>query len=217
MRIYLTPILVLSLFSSQAFARRGDQRGGFNFGTTLRVIDDTQEYDTEGSSSTRTTSTYSVTPHVGYAFWGLFNLGINSTIESSSIFEQTKYVGSDTRQVDTRSSLSGGGLFGRLLFGKVMYMEATIGAYRGNSSVTTTTLSGNSEFSGTSETDHTTGIGYGYGFGLGLEIPIDNGFYFTGAYTTRSLFLKDYQDTTVDSRQNNLKSEFQFGISHYLR
>ncbi len=99
-----------------------------------------------------------------------------------------------------------------------MFMEAGAGAYSQNTDVHNEyKLSGEAgSFTGKSEDYKVAGIGPGYHVGGGLELPINNGFYFSGAYMIRSYSLRDTSKSEYGSPiGSQQKRELTFGIAYY--
>jgi len=215
--LFLTGFLALS---TAAFAKK-DKRDGFNFGTGIRLIGANDKINpTESSENTTVTKTsgQAFTPYVGYSF-GALNLGLAGYIESSTqeVNEKNKD-GTVEIKRSTESSTKGISIFGRFLFGKVMFFEVGGGYYAQNLSMDneykTNTANG---FEGTSDSYSLNTSGLGTHFGGGLEIPIDDGFYFTGAYILRILQLRDMNSGSEFGTKHSVqeKRELTFGLAHY--
>lgn len=230
---YLTMMVLLGLLVSSvsmvAEARtRSSARDGFNFGASLRLLDaDDRTYAATSSENDVQvkSGTNVLNPYVGYAFWGLFNLGVSVRLENGStqVTEQSKDgLQKTVRTKDT--SAQGASLFGRFMFGQVMYLEAGGGIYHEKATVSSemTTDQGDGTFSGQKEKYDVKGMGPGYHFGMGAEIPIGStGFFFTSAYTVRIFQLKD-SDSQIDlftgrKRSFEQRRELMFGLANYLQ
>lgn len=213
--------VILSLLQgTEALARRSD-REGLNFGTSVRLMDSDNRSNAPSGTDPATriqSSGQSFSPYLGYSF-GEINLGLAGMIENRhDISNET--TASTNQQVtrDSQTATKSLSIFARFNFGKVMFMEVGAGAY----SQTTDAhneyrLVGDAgTFNGKSEDYKIAGIGPGYNVGGGLELPINNGFYFTGAYMVRSYSLRD----TAKSEYGSLigtqqKRELIFGIAYY--
>ena len=211
----------LTINSGAAFAKR-DQRDGFNFGSSVRMItnnDRTYGDQTSGVDGTTKSSSQSYNPFVAYST-GLLNLGITAHVESAdtATTEQQK---STNQIVDRKSStdVKGTSVFGRFLFGKVMFFELGLGVYKQKVTVNNqyTNMSGSGSFSGNSDSYTLDSAGPGYHMGAGLELPIADGFYFTTSYLVRIFQLRDISDGSFGAkRAYEQKRELTFGLEHYL-
>lgn len=211
--------LVPLLQATEASARRSD-REGFNFGTTVRLMDadDRSEAGAQTTNTTRTQSSgQAFSPYLGYSF-GEINIGLVGNVENSN---QTIDERSTTNQQVIRRSETNTkalSLFGRFNFGKVMFLEAGFGLYNQTNDVHTEyKIAGDGgSFSGKSENYKLEGTGPGYHVGGGLELPIDNGFFFTGSYLVRSFSLRDQTKSEFgDKIGSQQKRELSFGLSYY--
>ena len=178
------------------FAEAGSNREGFNFGTSVRVLNgDDRTYASDGNDKQTQTKSDSqaVIPFVGYSF-GLFNIGLQATAESrtSEAIETSTSTKQEVRR-NTESSLKGASLFARFLFGEVMFMEVGAGLYDQSVKVNNTYTSANGEgiFTGERETYEIKGSGPGYHMGGGIELPMGGNFYFTSAYMVRMIQLRE--------------------------
>lgn len=218
--IWLTTCIFL-LLSSPALARRGE-RSGFNFGTTMRA----SGYDSSRHGSAVQTAGdhesadgQSIKPYLGYATGGIFNFGLNATVEKNH--KTTTYPTSEKSQTEvTQSSqLRGAAIFGRLLFGQILYFEGSIGGYseKLSSSTEQLELGGNGTFTGTRTDSSLRAFGTGYSFGGGFELPISYGFYFTGNYSITSYRLREVKSSTElgSSLENQESKALAFGIAYY--
>lgn len=216
-------VWALSLGTGEAFARKG-QREGFNFGTTVRMID-TNDRSTAGEGSDKNTKVESnsqqVNPYLGYAFDSL-NLGLMYTSDTGSSASTEEAVDGTTtvhRTVDR--SGRGASLFARFNFGSVFFFEGGAGLYEDRTKVRTETkhLQGNGAFTGEEDSYEIKGVGPGYHVGGGLELAMGNGFYFTSAYQVRMVQLRDYRGGSDlgKKRSQTQKREALFGICYYDR
>ncbi len=213
-------IAAVALNSGVAFAKR-DKREGFNFGTSVRLINNNDRAFGDASSgvdANTKVNSQSYNPFMAYSN-GLLNLGITAHIEStdSTSTETNKDSG---RVVDRSSSsdIKGTSVFGRFLFGKVMFMELGLGVYKQKVTVNNQykDVSGAS-FSGTTDAYVLDSAGPGYHMGYGLELPITDGFYFTTSYIVRIFQLRDISDGSFGAkRAYQQKREITFGVEHYL-
>jgi len=219
----LTTVVVGIGISTNAEARRS-KREGLNFGTSVRVVSDSDS-NFAGDESRKDRhvegNTQAVNPHVGYVFGDYLNLGLAMTFENSELKETEKNVDTGVTSSRTKdTSLKGGSIFARFLFAKVMFFEAGFGLYDRRTSVNNEDTSGTSSgsFNGTREVYQERGVGPGYHAGAGIEIPVTNGFYFTSAYMTRIFQLRDYEgkDDLGSKRARIQRREISFGLSHYV-
>lgn len=215
--------MAAALFSATpAEARRGDRREGFNFGTTVRILD-TNERTNAGLGSDKntkvTSSSQAVNPYIGYAF-GPINLGLTYAAEQqNSKIEEASEDGLTISTRETSLNSKGGALFARFLFGDVFFFEAAGGIYQQNMTVKTETKTGDQAFIGEQDAYQVKGVGPGYHVGMGLELEMGNGFYFTSAYQVRIVQLRDH-DGGSDfgaKRSHMQKREALFGIAHYTK
>lgn len=219
-------IMVLALISaslaSQAEARR-KQREGFNFGSSVRMIDQADgETAAEGTSTSRKSESNSqmVTPYVGYAF-SSFNLGLSLVAEqkrSETMVKDEAEASESLRKLSRNTR--GASLFMRFLFGQVFYFEAAGGYYAERLSLTDEQrqIDGDGgSFSGQSDAVTLTSVGPGYHLAAGLELPMTGGFYFTSAYQYRSINLRNHLGgmNVGSQRSQSDKSEILFGIAYY--
>ena len=216
-----TTIAGLAINTGTAFAKR-EQRDGFNFGTSIRMLSNDDRAFGDGTSGvdgvTKSTS-QSYNPFFAYST-GLLNLGITAHVETAdtSTTEHQKATG---QIVDRKSStdVKGTSAFGRFLFGKVMFFELGLGIYKQKVTVNNqyTNISGSGSFSGNSDSYTLDTAGPGYHMGGGLEFPITDGFYFTTSYLVRIFQLRDISDGSFGAkRAYQQKRELTFGLEHYL-
>lgn len=215
-----TLIVVMTLLiSTQAFARRSSSRDGFNFGTGLRLLNVEDSRSNGEDKISESDSILSVRPFIGYAFLGLFNVGVKATIERTE--SSTKIQPLKSTESTTTSQvglLQGSSAFARLLFGRVMFLEATVGVYRGSNVTNTSTRKiTNGNVVGTDSSESGSGVGIGYSFGGGIEIPITEGFFFSSAFTARTIKMQNYPTEPISDKMTNSQSEIEFGIIHYLK
>lgn len=215
--------LALTLGTGEAFARKS-QREGFNFGTTVRLINnDDRTQAGEGSDKNTKTESNSqqVNPYIGYAFDSL-NLGLMYTSETGGS-ESTETDVDDGTEVHRKVDHAGKGasLFARFNFGGVFFFEGGAGMYEDRMQVTTETKhpQGNGSFNGEEDKYQVKGVGPGYHVGGGLELAMGNGFYFTSAYQVRMVQLRDYKGGSDlgHKRSQTQKREALFGIAYYDR
>lgn len=215
--------LSFTLGTSDAFARRS-QREGFNFGTTVRLLNnDDRTIAGEGSdknTKTQATSTQ-VNPYIGYAFDSL-NLGLTYTSETGSAHSvEEEADGTTTVERDSSHVGRGASLFMRFNFGGVFFFEGGAGLYEDRLVVKTETKQsqGNGQFVGEEDSYEVKGVGPGYHIGGGLELAMGNGFYFTSAYQVRMVQLRDYKggNDLGKKRSQTQKREALFGIAYYDR
>ena len=207
------------LFATEASARRSD-RDGMNFGSSVRLMDADDRTSSSGASdkTTRTQSSgQAFSPYLGYSF-GELNIGLVGIIESRKETIDERGPGNQQIIRNAETSTKALSLFGRFNFGKVMFLETGFGVYNQISDVHTEyKLAGDGgAFSGKSEDDKIQGMGPGYHVGGGMELPINNGFYFTGAYMVRSFSLRDQTKSEFgDKIGSQQKRELSFGIAYY--
>ena len=207
------------LFATEASARRSD-REGFNFGTSVRMMD-ADDRSNASSVSDKTTRTKSngqaFSPHLGYSF-GEINLGLVANVETKQ--ETIDERGANNQQMirDAQTNTKALSFYGRFNFGKVMFMEAGFGVYNQVSDIHTEYkfVGDGGTFTGKTEDYKVQGIGPGYHVGGGLELPINNGFFFTGSYLVRSFALRDQGKSEFgDKIGSQQKRELSFGLTYY--
>jgi hypothetical protein len=221
--LVLVAVIVSSGFADVAEARRNN-RDGFNFGTTVKVLnrDDRTNAGIGSDQNTKVSgSSQAVTPHVGYST-GTFNLGLAYSFESA--VSESREASEDGQTITERKTdLNGKGLnlYSRFLFGDVFFFEAAGGIYSEKLKVTSERkqLNGDGSFSGDEKTYEVSGVGFGYNVGGGLELAMGNGFYFSSAYQVRIVQLRDHNGGSDlgKKRSNSQKREILFGISYYDR
>lgn len=223
-------IFIIASISSVAMARgRSSDRNGFNFGTSVKMQTGDDRTFSGGDSDKNVqvkSSSQSINPYMGYSINGLINLGIvvmmddihSETIEKSQDGNQELI-----RKKDTTSK--GASLFGRFLFGKVMFLELGGGVYHEKTKFENETKSNTEDgaFEGQREEYDVTGIGPGYHFGGGVEIPMGGGFYFSTAYLVKVFQLRNSSDGNTGGldlfgkkRAYDQRRELQFGVSHFI-
>ena len=213
-------IAMVALNSGQAFAKR-DRREGFNFGTSVRLINNNDRAygdATSGVDASTKVNSQSYNPFVAYSN-GLLNVGLTAHVESTD--SVTTETNKDTGRVVDRnasSDVKGTSVFGRFLFGKVMFMELGLGVYKQKVTVNNQYKEvAGSSFSGTTDAYVLDSAGPGYHMGYGLELPITDGFYFTTSYIVRIFQLRDISDGSLGAkRAYQQKREITFGVEHYL-
>ena len=214
--------VVLMCASSIAYAK-GGKRDGFNFGTSLRLMDMEQPGLTSDASgvSDSYTEIQTVRPYLGYVFGEMLHLGIGATFENESrqesVKNRTALLSIDSSR---ESSLEGAGIDSRFLFGRIMYFEGGVGYYQRRSTVATSYVSDSGQgFSGRKESNKMRSIGLGYHVGGGVELPIAYDFYFTTNYMVYFYNLKPYKNTlgTRSDAEHERQKEVSFGFSHYYR
>lgn len=210
------------LSSGTAYAKR-NQRNGFNFGTSVRLIttnDRSFGDSNSGIDGNSKVSSQSYNPFVAYSN-GLLNLGITAHIESGKTTTVEKNQATNTTVTrEATSDVKGTSVFGRFLFGRVMFFELGMGLYKQHTTLYTqsTNASGSGSFNGSVEKFSVDSAGPGYHLGGGLELPIADGFYFTSSYIVRIFQLRDISSGTLGAkRAYNQKREITFGIEHYLK
>ena len=215
--------VLLTAISQNAWGDSSDARSGFNFGAAFQMNDNagpSLASGAQGSPSQSSGHTSITRPYVGYSFANFLTFGINGTFEN--------YKGSDTisgsndgESITTNrtSSLTGGGLYTRLLFGQVMFLEAGSGVYERFTNVDTQYVKNlaSGGFTGTTQSSKLRADGAGYRFGGGVEIPIANGFYFTAGYFASSYQLKPVNaaDGADKSQYFENTHEVTFGLANY--
>ncbi|MGE0172777.1 MAG: outer membrane beta-barrel protein [Oligoflexales bacterium] len=220
---YALIALIVGAVSSSAYAKKS-KREGFNFGVNLRLVDSdrpTLAKDDDGTARRSTSEVRSVKPYFGYAFDGVFHLGLKMIFEDEKSQENLVLVPNVSRvETQKTSSLNGGGAVARLLFGNVMFFEVGAGYYERLTKldVEVTTDSDNGNFSGSREAHKTRAAGLGYHAGAGLEIPITAGFFFSSDYTAYFYKLKAYKNNTDINRGDEPEAaqELSFGLSYYF-
>jgi len=219
-------ILVISFllaWSPEAYAKKS-KRVGFNFGTSMRLTE-SDDRTNAGIGSDKNThkvqSSQLVVPYIGYSF-GNLNLGLvmSSEQNSSTTLEKDEDGVSETSRKMDLSSKSGS-LFIRFLFGEVFFFEAGAGIVnqKVNVSEEKKTISANGTFDGEKDEYEVKGVGPGYHAGIGMEFHMTNGFYFTSAYHTRIIQLRDFdgKSNLGAKRSFEQKREVLFGLAHYTK
>lgn len=213
-----------ALTATNAFSRGRDDREGFNFGARVRILGDTHRANANGSSipvdSQNTSSTQSVSPHIGYAVDNTFNLGVFGVYEKATHEAKDSDTASRIermRTVDT--TLRGMGLLGRFLFAEVLYFELGLGLFDQSMVLKTEDRSfgDDASFSGSRSGASVRGVGAGAHVGAGLEIPVTHGFHFVTAYLVRQLSLRDFDGSgnLGAKRMSEEQHELSFGLHYY--
>ena len=215
--------ILLLAFSQNAWARHSDDRTGFNFGTSFQMSDSTEpsfSTGSQGAPSQSTGQTRVTEPYIGYAFADFLSFGINGTFADYRGNDTVKGSSDGESITTTRSSsLTGGGLYTRLLFGQVMFLELGAGYYERLTVVNTEYVKNlaSGGFSGNMSAAKIRAQGAGYRLGGGVEIPIANGFFFTTGY-----YASFYQLSPSDAPSNVDRSQFfenrheiTFGLANY--
>ena len=216
-------LLLAVVFATPAEARKSKRRG-FNFGTSLRMVEIEQpssvlNHDNENS---RTSSEFhSIKPFMGYAFGNVISIGAAAVIEEE-IREGLIDGINETQKIerDVKSNFAGGSLFFKLLFGRVMFLETGVGYFQRNTNISTMHIEEypDSSFTGTQEEKKITTAGPGYYLGGGVELPIAYGFFFTTNYRMNFYNLKPYKTEASLVKTGDEKSkEISFGLAHYFR
>jgi hypothetical protein len=214
-------VLSITFLAGEAQARSRSDREGLNFGTSVRLMDSDNRSNatsTDSPTARNQSAGQAFSPYLGYSF-GEINLGLAGTAENRR--DVTSETTASTNQQVTRESQTTTkslSIFARFNFGKVMFMEVGAGAYNQVTDVHNEyKLIGDAgSFNGKSEDYKVEGIGPGYHVGGGLELPINNGFYFSGAYMVRSFALRDTKKSQFgDPIGSQQKKELSFGIAYY--
>lgn len=219
---HIVAMISFVAFSTEAFAKKA-KRDGFNFGTTLRLMETDQPSiatNAGGNSKRSVSDVQSVRPHLGYVFGGLFHLGVDAVIESEEREEALNGLNANEKIESSRSSsLNGAGLVARFLFGQVMYFQTGIGYYDRKDEVVNkyATDLGSGQFSGRKEELTSRAVGAGYHLGGGIELPVAAGFYVSANYLVQTFELKPYKESSSIKRDSDRESrqELSFGIVHY--
>lgn len=217
-------LLIIGLtVTANAHARR-PQRSGFNFGTSIRLVD-VGHKTTPGIGSDQntqmTSDSQAITPYVGYAFDSL-NFGLAFVAENGreEVVERSENGFSTTTRQSSRRT-TGGNVFLRFLFGEVFFFEAAGGIYQEQLNIAheRKEQQGDGDFSGESDAYEVRGLGPGYHFGAGLELPMGGNFFFTSAYQFRMVTLRDYGDGMSLGKRRSMseKREALFGVAYYHR
>lgn len=212
---------ILFWTSQEASARSRSQRTGFNFGTSLRLLDHddrTNAQEETGKTTRSQTGSRLVTPYLGYSF-GSISLGLAYLAESRvTSTAETRQDGTVTAR-HSHQTAHGGSLYGRFLFASVFFFETGIGLYSDTLDVTTEnrTPQGDGAFAGASDSHQVKGTGPGFHAGIGLELPIASGFFFTSQYQVRKVTLWDYTggSSLGSKRSQTTRNEALFGIAYY--
>jgi hypothetical protein len=223
--LQLTLIMVTGLATAEAAEARRARREGFNFGTSVRLLDG-ESKTTPGIGSDQNTQVTSdsqaVSPYLGYAFSSL-NLGLSFAAETGRTESVER--SEDGNHTTTRKSsrrATGGSLFARFMFGEVFFFEAAGGLYQEQLNVSTESKETTDEdggFVGEGEAYEVKGVGPGYHLAAGLELPMGGNFFFTSTYQFRMVTLRDYPGglTLGKKRSVSQKREALFGIAYYHR
>jgi hypothetical protein len=220
--IFKLAMLLLAFSLAQVSFARRDRRDGFNFGTTVKLVDtDDRRYAvgdaTRDSRSERTMQSF--TPYVGYAFAGALNLGLAATLQhGTEKMLDTAKDGQDEISREISASLNAGNLFARRLFGKVMFMELGVGLYSEQVSATTefNSLLADGTYSGRREHSKTQSMGMGYHGGIGAELEMGAGFFFTSSFLTRVYHLKEVKGGDMGAKTGYQQNrELNFGLAYY--
>ena len=215
-------LLLAILFGQPAYAKKV-KRKGFNFGTSLRMMEFEKpttvlNHDQENSRSTA--DIQSIKPFVGYSFANVISLGMTTVFEEE--YRENTIKGTSANQNIERNeltNLSGGSLFVKLLFGRVMYLEAGGGYFQRNTNVETKYIEehADSTFNGRQEKLKIVTAGPGYYFGGGVALPIASGFFFTTNYRIQLYKLKPYKTEENLVKSGDEKSrDISFGLAHYF-
>lgn len=220
--IILASMLLTAIIADPAYARK-DRRQGFNFGSTIGVstlTDRRNASENDSMAGKQSSTSQSFNPYFGYAIGGVFNIGATFSLVSTEAQSQQRSLDNSTEiSTETTSALKSGSIFGRLLFGRVLYFELGGGVYHATSNEIRSEnqmLSGNS-FSGQRQEYNSKGMGPGYHIGAGIELPVTIGFYITSAYKKHVYKLNETnEDLNLGKQQSyKQKSELSFGVSYY--
>jgi hypothetical protein len=220
---FLLGLVIVGFFTTTpAMARRSD-RTGFNFGTTVRILnnDDRTLAGTGSDKNTKVIATsQAVNPYLGYSF-GSFNLGLIFSAETKTTNStETNTVDNSETKRTTELNGKAGSMFARFLFGDVFFFEGGVGVYQEKQQITTEVKSSaTGAFTGETEKDEVKGVGPGYHMAAGIELQMGGGFYFTTAYQVRIVQLRDYEGGSDlgSKRSSSQKREVLFGIAHYYK
>lgn len=212
-------------FADPAEARRKNtKREGFNFGATIMSATGSSDLAPNESSNKDRDITSSVSgfaPHVGYSF-GAIAIGLRYT----SRVEETKHEEINASNRDQKSILettvntSNVSLFTKVNFGKILFLEAGAGFYKEQTKINNQYIvnQANQTFVGEREEYTLDGLGGGYHSALGFEVPVGNGFFFTGSMTFTSYSIK--QDgkgiSSGDNQASHNDKDLNFGFSYYF-
>lgn len=205
-----------------AFAKRS-KRQGFNFGSTMYYksasFPDLSESKSRDAHSSFHEFRYR--PFLGYSFGGVFNLGLGlewEQLNSEKLESQPDSETSYTKVED--QDLTGGFLFGRLLFGRIFFMEAALGYYEKSHSQSLVYEQGpqSGSYNGARENWQLVARGPGAAMGAGMEIPVSDGFHLSASFMTRKLMLKQASASqNVGPYQgDSTTGSMNFGMSHYF-
>lgn len=218
-------LLMMGVLLPQAAYGKRSKRKGFNFGSTLRLVNTDQPglvAGQDGDNLRNHSSTRTIRPSLGYAIADVFNLGVEFTLSNEESERTVRGSTAGTSIFSNRmSDLNGAAFISRFLFGRVMYFQAGVGYYERNTRILTEyiTESGSGSYSGTREHMKVRSGGAGYHLGAGIEIPIAYGFFFTTDYSARIYDLKAFKSVgnvgEVDGHEES--REVSFGVSHYYR
>ena len=205
---------MLGVVATPAFAR--SQREGFNFGVSLRSLNDTSSQSIENGSQRQSTSTVAASPFAAFVIGDYFDIGLSIASERITTVVSTTQNG----QVFTNTldqQLRGASPFVRLLFAKYMFLELSGGVYQSVVKNTRASIVGDGNYTGSQETTTHSGNGYGYGAGGGLEIPVGLGWYVTTSMFVRQIQMNEVVTQNDSNRLDSAKTELQFGFTQYLQ
>ncbi|MBF0442304.1 MAG: hypothetical protein HQK54_10390 [Oligoflexales bacterium] len=227
MRSLLIPLgIALSIIiASESALGKSTKRTGFNFGNSVTLIESEQPSIMAGSTDSKgknTSNIQTIKPYVGYVFGDFLNLGLHMNIEKIDNRSNLNGANENEKIDSTRSSqINGGGLFGRFLFGEVLFIESGAGFYERKTLVESEYVSNYTDgsFVGRREETKVRSTGLGYHFGIGLETPVAYNFFFTTSYFLKTYLLKpvevigtENKDPTIDNTR-----EVSFGFSYYYQ
>lgn len=224
MLLTVSVVLASMAIAPVAEARRS-QREGFNFGTSVRMLntDDRANADlAAGTKNVRQSSTsQSVSPYLGWVFGDALNLGVMGVMETATSDRREQSLdGQSTYARYQKSYIRGASVFGRFLFANVLFFEGGFGVYEQNISVREEKrdVTGSDLFVGETGEYGVKGSGLGYHVGGGIELPIVDGFHFTTTYLIRVFQIRDVNGDAVSAKKGQQeRRELSFGLSYYYQ
>ena len=220
----IVTITTFCFLPSIAEARKKSKKEGFNFGATIVSSDGASTLSpNESSNSNRQVSQSSsgLAPHIGYSF-GTIGLGLRLTDKTENTkHEETDASNSNNQNIfQSTVNTSDLSIFTRINFGKILFLEAGFGIYNQRTQLKNHYLveTSSSTFVGEKEEYTLDGIGAGHHSAVGFEVPVGNGFYFTGSMTFRNFEVraKEGGPALGDRQSKHLDKDLNFGFSYFF-
>jgi hypothetical protein len=224
--IYLATAAVITIsLATDAQARKRSKKDGFHFGATIVSANGESDLSPNESSNKdrKISSTVSgLAPHVGYSF-GTIGLGMRITNKT----ENTKHEEIDANNKDNHNILestvetSDLSFFTRVNFGRILFLEAGIGIYNQKTLINNRYIieTSSSTFVGEKEEYKLDGIGSGHHTAIGFEVPVGNGFYFTGDMTFKNFEVRAREGGPAlgDKQSTHHDQDLNFGFSYFFQ